>query len=257
MERLLQKPIEWVIAVKLERYYTKEEILTRYLKDKFDFLNNAVGINNNPPKNLSLKNPKNLSIEEAATLIGMCKNPSLYNPRRFNERSRGRRNTVLDQMRKAGFLTQAECDSLQALPTLVLKFQPVDHKDGLVTYFREYLRTRMSARKPNRKSYRGWQMQKYYEDSLAWETDPLYGWCAKNKKKDGTNYNLYTDGLKIYTTINSRMQKYAEEAVYQHIAQYLQPRFFKEKKGRKTAPYTSELTPEEVQTILNRSVQSK
>ena len=122
------------------------------------------------------------------------------------------------------------------------------------TYFREYLRTRMSARKPNRKSYRGWQMQKYYEDSLAWETDPLYGWCAKNKKKDGTNYNLYTDGLKIYTTINSRMQKYAEEAVYQHIAQYLQPRFFKEKKGRKTAPYTSELTPEEVQTILNRSV---
>ena len=251
MERLLQKPIEWVIAVKLERYYTKEEILTMYL-NKFDFLNNAVGIKT-AAKTYFSKDPKNLSIEEAATLIGMCKNPSLYNPRRFNERSRGRRNTVLDQMRKAGFLTQAECDSLQALP-LVLKFQPVDHKDGLATYFREYLRTRMSARKPNRKSYRGWQMQKYYEDSLAWETDPLYGWCAKNKKKDGTNYNLYTDGLKIYTTINSRMQKYAEEAVYQHIAQYLQPRFFKEKKGRKTAPYTSELTPEEVQTILNRSV---
>jgi len=243
MERLLQKPIEWVIAVKLERYYTKEEILTMYL-NKFDFLNNAVGIKT-AAKTYFSKDPKNLSIEEAATLIGMCKNPSLYNPRRFNERSRGRRNTVLDQMRKAGFLTQAECDSLQALP-LVLKFQPVDHKDGLATYFREYLRTRMSARKPNRKSYRGWQMQKYYEDSLAWETDPLYGWCAK--------YNLYTDGLKIYTTINSRMQKYAEEAVYQHIAQYLQPRFFKEKKGRKTAPYTSELTPEEVQTILNRSV---
>ena len=178
---------------------TKEEILTMYL-NKFDFLNNAVGIKT-AAKTYFSKDPKNLSIEEAATLIGMCKNPSLYNPRRFNERSRGRRNTVLDQMRKAGFLTQAECDSLQALP-LVLKFQPVDHKDGLATYFREYLRTRMSARKPNRKSYRGWQMQKYYEDSLAWETDPLYGWCAKNKKKDGTNYNLYTDGLKIYTTIN-------------------------------------------------------
>mgnify|MGYP000653489960 FL=1 len=181
MERLLQKPIEWVIAVKLERYYTKEEILTMYL-NKFDFLNNAVGIKT-AAKTYFSKDPKNLSIEEAATLIGMCKNPSLYNPRRFNERSRGRRNTVLDQMRKAGFLTQAECDSLQALP-LVLKFQPVDHKDGLATYFREYLRTRMSARKPNRKSYRGWQMQKYYEDSLAWETDPLYGWCAKNKKKE-------------------------------------------------------------------------
>ena len=153
-----------------------------------------------------------MKIEEAATLIGMCKNPSLYNPRRFNERSRGRRNTVLDQMRKAGFLTQEECDSLQALP-LVLKFQPVDHNDGLATYFREYLRGVMTARKPDRSDYRGWQMQKYYEDSLAWETNPLYGWCAKNKKKDGTNYNLYVDGLKIYTTINSRMQQYAEEAV--------------------------------------------
>lgn len=137
MERLLQKPIEWVIAVKLERYYTKEEILTMYL-NKFDFLNNAVGIKT-AAKTYFAKNPRDLSIEEAATLIGMCKNPSLYNPRRFNERSRGRRNTVLDQMRKAGYLTQAECDSLQALP-LVLKFQPVDHKDGLATYFREYLR---------------------------------------------------------------------------------------------------------------------
>ena len=137
MERLLQKPIEWVIAVKLERYYTKEEILTMYL-NKFDFLNNAVGIKT-AAKTYFSKDPKDLSIEEAATLIGMCKNPSLYNPRRFNERSRGRRNTVLDQMYKAGYLTKAERDSLQALP-LTLKFQPVDHKDGLATYFREYLR---------------------------------------------------------------------------------------------------------------------
>ena len=121
MERLLQKPIEWVIAVKLERYYTKEEILTMYL-NKFDFLNNAVGIKT-AAKTYFSKDPKDLSIEEAATLIGMCKNPSLYNPRRFNERSRGRRNTVLDQMYKAGYLTKAERDSLQALP-LTLKFQP-------------------------------------------------------------------------------------------------------------------------------------
>ena len=251
MERLLQKPIEWVIAVKLERYYTKEEILTMYL-NKFDFLNNAVGIKTAAGTYFS-KDPKDLSIEEAATLIGMCKNPSLYNPRRFNERTRGRRNVVLDQMRKAGYLTEAERDSLQALP-LVLKYRPVDHNDGLATYFREYLRGVLNAKKPVKKNYRGWQMQKFYEDSLAWETNPLYGWCAKNKKKDGSNYNLYTDGLKIYTTINSRMQQYAEEAVQEHVAEYLQPRFFKEKKGRKTAPYTNQLSTEEVDAILNRSI---
>ncbi len=251
MERLLQKPIEWVIAVKLERYYTKEEILTMYL-NKFDFLNNAVGIKTAAGTYFS-KEPKDLNIEEAATLIGMCKNPSLYNPRRFNERTRGRRNVVLDQMRKAGYLTEAERDSLQALP-LVLKYRPVDHNDGLATYFREYLRGVLNAKKPVKKNYRGWQMQKFYEDSLAWETNPLYGWCAKNKKKDGSNYNLYTDGLKIYTTINSRMQQYAEEAVQEHVAEYLQPRFFKEKKGRKTAPYTNQLSNEEVEAILNRSI---
>lgn len=251
MERLLQKPIEWVIAVKLERYYTKEEILTMYL-NKFDFLNNAVGIKTAAGTYFS-KDPKDLSIEEAATLIGMCKNPSLYNPRRFNERTRGRRNVVLDQMRKAGYLTEDERDSLQALP-LVLRYRPVDHNDGLATYFREYLRGVLNAKKPVKKNYRGWQMQKFYEDSLAWETNPLYGWCAKNKKKDGSNYNLYTDGLKIYTTINSRMQQYAEEAVQEHVAEYLQPRFFKEKKGRKTAPYTNQLSTEEVDAILNRSI---
>lgn len=251
MERLLQKPIEWVIAVKLERYYTKEEILTMYL-NKFDFLNNAVGIKT-AAKTYFAKNPRDLSIEEAATLIGMCKNPSLYNPRRFNERSRGRRNTVLDQMRKAGYLTQAECDSLQALP-LVLKFQPVDHKDGLATYFREYLRKIMTAKEPKKSDYRGWQMQQFYEDSISWKNNPLFGWCAKNKKKDGSHYNIYNDGLKIYTTINSRMQQYAEEAVYEHVAKYLQPRFFKEKAGRKTAPYTRELSTEDVNKILERSV---
>ena len=251
MERLLQKPIEWVIAVKLERYYTKEEILTMYL-NKFDFLNNAVGIKT-AAKTYFGKDPKDLSVEEAATLIGMCKNPSLYNPRRFNERCRGRRNVVLDQMRKADYLTEAECDSLKALP-LTLKFQPVDHKDGLATYFREYLRGIMTAKKPNKSNYRGWQAQQYYEDSIAWGTNPLYGWCNKNTKKDGSHYNVYTDGLKIYTTINSRMQRYAEEAVYEHVAQYLQPRFFKEKKGRKTAPYTNQLSEEEVQKILDRSI---
>jgi penicillin-binding protein 1A len=183
----------------------------------------------------------------------MCKNPSLYNPRRFNERTRGRRNVVLDQMRKAGYLTREEADSLKALP-LTLKFRRADHKEGLATYFREYLRGIMTAKEPHRSDYRGWQMQKYYEDSIAWKTNPLYGWCAKNRKKDGSNYNIYTDGLKIYTTINSRMQRYAEEAVDEHIAKNLQPRFFRAKAGKKTAPFTSDLSQEEVDKIMDRAM---
>lgn len=250
MERLFQKPIEWVIAVKLERYYTKEEILTMYL-NKFDFLNNAVGIKTAAFTYFGCE-PKDLKIEEAATLVGMCKNPSLYNPVRYNERSRGRRNVVLDQMRKAGYITEAERDSLQALP-LKLKYNRVDHKEGLATYFREYLRSVLTAKKPDKANYRGWQMQKYYEDSLDWENNPLFGWCEKNTKKDGTKYNLYTDGLKIYTTLDSRMQQYAEDAVTEHLKE-LQGYFFKEKKGAKKAPYTFRLTQEQVDEILGRAM---
>lgn len=250
MERLFQKPIEWVIAVKLERYYTKEEILTMYL-NKFDFLNNAVGIKTAAFTYFGC-DPKDLKIEEAATLVGMCKNPSLYNPVRYNERSRGRRNVVLDQMRKAGYITEAERDSLQALP-LKLKYNRVDHKEGLATYFREYLRGVLTAKKPDKANYRGWQMQKYYEDSLDWENNPLFGWCEKNTKKDGTKYNLYTDGLKIYTTLDSRMQQYAEDAVTEHLKE-LQGYFFKEKKGAKKAPYTFRLTQEQVDEILGRAM---
>ena len=251
LQRLFQKPIEWVIAVKLERYYTKEEILSMYL-NKFDFLNNAVGIKTAAYTYFGCE-PKDLKIEEAATLVGMCKNPSLYNPVRFNERSRGRRNVVLEQMRKAGYITDAECDSLQALP-LKLTYNRVDHKEGLATYFREYLRGVMTAPKPVRSDYRGWQMQKFYEDSIAWETNPLYGWCAKNKKKAGTNYNIYTDGLKIYTTINSRMQQYAEDAVKEHLGDYLQPVFFKEKEGSKNAPYARSLPEKRVEELLTKAM---
>ena len=250
-ERLMQKPIEWVIAVKLEKYYTKEEILTMYL-NKFDFLNNAVGIKTASNTYFS-KEPKDLNVIEAATLVGMCKNPSYFNPRRFNERTRDRRNVVIGQMERAGHLTSAEADSLKQEP-LELKYRKVDHKEGPAPYFREYLRDVLRAEKPNKADYRGWQMQEYYEDSLAWETDPLYGWCAKNKKKDGSSYNLYTDGLKIFTTIDSRMQKYAEEAVQEHVAEYLQPRFFRAKAKKKTAPFTSDLTPEEVEAIMDRSM---
>lgn len=246
-ERLLQKPIEWVIAVKLERFYTKEEIMTMYL-NKFDFLYNAVGIKNAAQVYFNTT-PDALSIEQAATLVGMFKNPSLYNPIRKKENSLKRRNLVLSQMVVANYLTQAECDSLQALP-LVTDYQRISHTEGLAPYFRQYLRVMMMHGKPERKNYASWQDQLFRDDSVAWETNPLFGWCKKNKKKDGSYYNIYTDGLKIYTTIDSRMQQYAEEAVYEHIAMDLQPKFFREKKGRSYAPYTEHLSAAQVDSIL-------
>lgn len=250
-ERLFQKPIEWVIAVQLEHFYTKEEILNMYL-NKFDFLNNAVGIQS-AARIYFDTTPDRLKIEEAATLVGMCKNPSYFNPVRHNERTRGRRNTVLNQMYKAGFITRAERDSLQALP-LELRFRRVDHKDGLAPYFREHLRLVMSAKKPVRKDYRAWQKQQYVDDSIAWETNPLYGWCEKNRKSDGSKYNLYTDGLKIYTTVDARMQRYAEEAVAQHIGGHLQPLFDKEKRGRSYAPFSRAVREADVEAILARAM---
>lgn len=250
-ERVLQKPIEWVIAVQLERNYTKEEIVNMYL-NKFDFLNNAVGIKSAANVYFG-KDPKDLTIEESATLIGMCKNPSYFNPVRYNERTKGRRNVVLDQMYKGDYLTKEQRDSLQQLP-LTLRYHKVDHKEGIAAYFRERLRLMMVAPKPEKSKYRGWQQQQYFEDSIAWETNPLYGWCAKNKKADGTNYNIYTDGLKIYTTINSKMQRYAEDAVKEHLSKDIQPKFFREKKGRSNAPFSKNVTTEEINSILDRNM---
>lgn len=251
MERALQKPIEWVIAVKLERFYTKEEIITMYL-NYFNFLHNAVGIKT-AAKTYFNKEPRNLSICEAATLIGMCKNPYYFNPVRMPERCRERRNVVLDQMVKAGYLSKSDAE-IYKLEPIGLRFHRTDHKEGMATYLRERLRTMLMAKEPIRKNYASWQDQKYFEDSLAWETDPLYGWCNKNKKKDGTPYNLYTDGLRIYTTIDSRMQRYAEEAVHKHVAQYLQPIFDKEKRNQSTRPFSNQLTEAEVKKIMDRSM---
>lgn len=251
VERLFQKPQEWVIAVQLERFYTKEEIVNMYL-NHFDFLNNAVGIQSAAYIYFHTT-PDKLKIEEAATLVGMCKNPSYYNPRRFNERTRGRRNTVLNQMYKAKYITKAELDSLQALP-LELKYTRVDHKEGLAPYFREQLRLMMTAKKPVKSEYRGWEAQKFIDDSIAWANNPLYGWCEKNVKADGTKYNIYTDGLKIYTTLDAQMQRYAEEAVEKHLGGYLQPRFFAEKKGRSYAPFSRSITREEREAILDRAM---
>ncbi len=231
----VQKPIEWMIAIKLERFYSKEEILKMYL-NQFDFLYNAVGIKS-AAKVYFDKSAAELDTLEAATLIGMVKNPSYFNPIRHPERTRLRRNVVLEQMYKADMLTRAELESLKERP-LELSFQRVDHKDGLAPYFREELRRMLTAKKPVRSNYPSWDGQRYTDDSIAWATNPLFGWIEKTRKPDGTKYDIYNDGLKIYTTIDSRMQTYAEEAVHEHLKS-LQQSFFKEKKGSSAAPYTS------------------
>ena len=250
LDRSVKKINEWVIAVELERLYTKEELLEMYL-NKFDFLYNAVGIKTAAQVYFNTT-PNKLKKEQAAVLVGMCKNPSLYNPLRFPDNALNRRNVVLNQMRKANYIDKQECDSLKALP-MELKYNKVDHKLGLATYFREYLRQIMMAKEPDKSKYASWAEQKYYEDLWQWENNPLYGWCNKNQKNDGKSYNLYSDGLKIYTSINSRMQQYAEEAVREHLADYLQPQFFKEKQNKATAPFSRHLTTQQVTDIMNRS----
>lgn len=250
MERLFQKPIEWMIALKLERFYTKEEIITMYL-NYFDFLHNAVGIKTASRTYFS-KEPQNLSVEECATLVGMCKNPSYFNPVRMPQRTRERRNVVLGQMVRSGYLSDADADSLMQLP-LTLNFKRADHRSGTGMYVRERLRGVLMAKRPNRSHYEEWQYQQYYEDSLAWEEDPLYGWCNKNVNKEGRHYNLYTDGLKIYCTIDSRMQRYAEESVTKHVAEYLQEAFDKEQKRNPRRPYNRSLSATRVANDLQRA----
>lgn len=250
-QRMFQKPIEWVIAIKLERYYTKEEIIALYL-NYFDFLHNAVGIKTAANTYFN-KEPKDLTVCEAATLIGLCKNPSFFNPVRYPERAKERRNVVLSQMVKAGYMDRAEYQNYSSEP-LTLNFHRTGHKDGTATYLREFLRQYMMAKRPVRTDYPSWNNVQFVADSIAWDTDPLYGWCNKNFKKDGSPYNVYSDGLKVFTTIDSRMQKYAEEAVYQHVARYLQPAFDKENKPKPSSPYSDKLTPQQIRNILNRSI---
>ena len=249
-ERAMQKPIEWVIATKLERLYSKDEILLMYL-NQFDFLYNAVGIQSASQVYFSTT-PSELKTEQAAMLVGMCKNPSLYNPVRHPERATGRRNTVLSQMEKYGFLDEAARDSLSALP-LELHYRSVDHKQGIAPYFREFLRVTLTAKEPKQSDYPEWNQQQYELDKEQWDTNPLYGFCEKNRKADGSKYDIYQDGLKIYTTIDSRMQRYAEEAVNEHM-QEQQKSFFKELKKKKNAPFSRSLTQEEINGIMNRSM---
>lgn len=250
-ERLMQKPIEWIIAVKLERNFTKEEIVMMYL-NQFDFLHNAVGIKNAANTYFS-KEPKDLTLEESAMLVGLCKNPAYFNPIRHADRCLERRNVVLEQMVKAGYITKAQYNEASKKP-LALKFHRVEHNEGPAPYVREYLRRYMMANKPVRDDYKEWQMNQFIIDSIAWSQDPLYGWCNKNFKDDGTPYNIYEDGLKIYTTIDLKMQKYGEEAMEEHMKLHLQPAFNNEMSYKPNAPYASNLSSADVERILQRSM---
>ena len=249
--RILQKPIEWVTAIKLERKFTKEEIIALYLT-YFDFLHGAVGIKTAANTYFN-KEPRDLTVTESALLVGLCKNPSLFNPVRYPERSKERRNVVLGQMLKAGYLSQAEYEKECAEP-IALNFHRTDHKDGTAVYFRDFLRRYMMMDRPQPSDYPSWNQRQYFIDSLAFATDPLCGWCKKNTKRDGTPYNVYTDGLRIYTSIDSRMQTYAEEAVYGHVAQYLQKEFNKENARKPNRPFSGKLNAKQVQQIMARSV---
>jgi penicillin-binding protein 1A len=212
---------EWVIAARLERQYSKEEIVTMYL-NKFDFINNAVGIQSASRIYFSTS-PDSLKMEQAAVLVGMEKNPALFNPVRRKNNSLERRNVVLSQMRKYNYISEGKYDSLKQMP-LVVRFKPENPDEGLASYFREYLRDNY-----------------------------LRKWCEEHKKPDGTKYDIYKDGLKIYTTLDSRMQRYAEEAVEENC-KYLQPLFFKEIKNRKNAPFDFRVNKAQIDDLINQSI---
>ena len=219
--RMIQKVKEWIIAVKLERQYTKNEIIAMYL-NKADFVNTAVGIRS-AAKVYFGKEPRDLTIDEAAMFVGMLKNPSLYNPLRRLEKVRLRRNTVLGQMFRNKIIDQKTKDELSSQP-IVLHFHPESHKEGTATYFREFLREYMK------------------------------NWAKENKKPDGSDYDIYSDGLKIYTTIDSKIQEHAEEAVAAHMKN-LQKEFFAQQKDNKNAPFLK-ITPEETKRIMDKAMKS-
>lgn len=225
---------EWITAVKLERNYTKDEIMTMYMNAIF-FGSNAYGIKT-ASQTFFAKNPSELTVEEAATLVGMVNKPTRYNPAINPDKSLVRRNFVISQMEKAGFLSKEDCDSIQQV-AITLNYQIQDHNAGFAPYFRDMLRRTMNAKKPKRSSY--YQYEDYVVDSLQWADDALYGWLNKNKKADGSSYNLDKDGLRIYTTINYKMQKYAEEAVAEHLGKDLQKAFWRDLRYKSNKPFSN------------------
>lgn len=242
---------EWVIAVKLERHYSKEEIVTMYF-NIVPFGSDDYGVKVAARAYFN-KTPDSLKIEEAALLVGMLKGTTLFNPKRNPERSLQRRNSVLQKMYEEEYITQNQLDSLLQLP-LALNLQPEGHNAGLATYFREYLRKIMNRKKPLRNNYALYK--DFKRDSIRWAEDPLYGWCNKNFKPDGSRYDLTKDGLKIRTTIDSRMQAYAEQSVRDHLGKKLQPDYLKLKKYNPKWPYASGTSDELIKKSLTLAMKT-
>lgn len=236
VKMVITKMKEWITAVKLERNYTKEEIMDMYMNAVF-FGSNAYGIKS-ASQTFFGKEPSDLTVEEAATLVGMVNKPTRYNPALNPESSLKRRNFVLSQMEKAGYLTAAERDSISLIP-IELSYQVLDHNSGIAPYFRDMLRRVMNAKEPKRSSYSTYE--DYVADSLLWADDGLYGWLNKNFKPDGSRYDLDRDGLRIHTTINYKMQQYAEEAVAEHLGLDLQKAFFRDLSKKRNAPFSNNI----------------
>ncbi len=237
---------EWVTAVKLEHNYTKEEILAMYL-NTVDFGSQSFGIKS-AARTFFNKTPDSLNIPESALLVGMLKAPSKFSPTRNPERAMARRTVVLEQMEKYGYITEEQFNAVKDQPLDMTRFRIQDHTAGIATYFREYLRMMLTAEEPKEAEYD--DLARYKSDIDEWNNNPAFGWCNKNLKADGTPYNLYKDGLRIYTTINSKMQKYAEEAVTEHLSKELQDEFFKHWKGVKKAPFDYTLSEEKIDEMI-------
>ncbi|MBO4743802.1 MAG: transglycosylase domain-containing protein [Bacteroidales bacterium] len=242
---VMTKLKEWITAVRLERDYTKDEIVAMYLNSIF-FGSGAYGIKAASETFFS-KEPADLNTEEGAMLVGMVNKPTRYNPVINPENALSRRNFVLGRMQKAGYLTKAERDSLQQLPIL-LDYHVIDHNSGHAPYFRDMLRRDMNAHKPRRDSYQ--YPEDYSADSLRWVNDEIYGWLDKNKRPDGQPYNLDKDGLRIYTTIDYQMQVFAEEAVVEHLGGYLQKAFNQELKYKKNKPFANDIDQKTVDRLM-------
>ncbi|MDE5708103.1 MAG: transglycosylase domain-containing protein, partial [Alistipes sp.] len=238
---------EWITALKLEYNYTKDEIAAMYL-NTVEYGSNAFGIKS-AAHTFFNKEPHELNIQEAALLVGVVNAPTFYSPVRNPERALARRNLVLSRMRAAGALSRKEYDSIAALP-IILNYKPVSHNEGTATYFREMLRLVMNAERPRRNQfYNEWD----YEQAVReYEENPLYGWCHKNRKADGTPYNIYRDGLKIYTTINSTMQRYAEQAVQKQLETVIQPQM--DAQYQRTKTLFNDATRAERERIMRHAV---
>ncbi|MBR3931333.1 MAG: transglycosylase domain-containing protein, partial [Tidjanibacter sp.] len=232
---------------KLEYNYTKEEIVAMYFNTVF-FGSNSYGIKA-AAKTFFGKEPGELNVQEAAVLVGVVNAPTRYSPVRNPKNSLARRNTVMSRMEAGGYITSEQLDSLKALP-IELKFSQASHNEGLATYFREMIRLTMTSPKPTRNMF--YTKYDYEKEVERWENNPLYGWCLKNQKADGSNYNIYRDGLKIYTTLNSTMQRYAEEAVQKQLAGQIQPAM--DAQYRATKVLFNDLEQEDIDKIIKRAV---